>query len=100
MKKIASANLTAVLATAMGTAMAGDAAHGAKLAKKCAGCHGKKGEGRGKNPKIAGLSVDDIVTDLQAYKDGTKKNSMMRGVSKKLSEGDMADRDAYYNGLK
>lgn len=101
MKKIAIAIFAALLATAMGTASAsGDVANGAKLAKKCAGCHGKKGEGKGKNPKLAGQPADELLADLKAYKDGTRKNKMMKRAVKKLSEGDMADLAAYYSGLK
>ncbi len=100
MKRIAIILLTGLLAGAMGTAMAGDAAAGKALAKKCKGCHGKKGEGRGKNPKLAGQSADELVKDLHAFKDGSRKNKMMQRMVKKLSDDDMENLAAYFAGMK
>jgi cytochrome c553 len=85
----------------VGTADAGgDAAAGAKKAKSCAGCHGKKGEGKKKNPPLAGMEEAKFVKAMQDYKSGAKKNKMMKKFAKKLSDGDMANLAAYYHSLK
>ena len=96
---------TAVAALAVlafvGTADAGgDAAAGAKKAKSCAGCHGKKGEGKKKNPPLAGMDEAKFVKAMQDYKSGAKKHKMMQKFSKKLSDADFANLAAYYKGLK
>lgn len=58
------------------------AADGASLYKKCAGCHGIKGE-KTNFAKLQGLSKDDVVSKLNAYKNGqggVKKGMMIPQV--------------------
>ncbi|UCH73717.1 MAG: c-type cytochrome [Rhodospirillales bacterium] len=79
---------------------AGDVDSGKKLAAKCSGCHGKMGEGKSKNPPIAGIEAGSHVKMLQDYKSGARDHKgMMRAVAK-LSDQDMADIAAYYATLK
>ncbi len=79
---------------------AGDVAAGEKMASKCSGCHGKMGEGKKKNPPIAGMDEAAHVKALQDYKSGARDHkAMMRAVAK-MSDQDMADIAAYYATLK
>jgi cytochrome c553 len=79
---------------------AGDVDAGKKMASKCSGCHGKAGEGKKKNPPIAGMDAAAHVKALQDYKSGAREHKgMMRSVAK-LSDQDMADIAAYYATLK
>lgn len=79
---------------------AGDVAAGQALSKKCAACHGKMGEGKKKNPSIAGLDEAAFVKSMHDYKSGARKNAMMKMSVKKLSDQDMANLAAYYATLK
>lgn len=78
----------------------GDVATGQTLAKKCAACHGKMGEGRKSTPPIAGLDEAAFVKNMQDYKSGARKNSMMKMAVRKLSDQDMANLAAYFASLK
>ncbi len=70
----------------------------------CVGCHGIKGYQASfpevyKVPMIAGQSAKYIIAALVAYKQGDRKHPTMRGIADSLSEQDMADIAAYYEGL-
>ena len=78
----------------------GDAAAGQTLAKKCAACHGKEGEGKKDNPKIAGMDESAFIQAMADYKSGAKENKAMNGAAKKLSDEDIANLAAYYSSLK
>lgn len=84
----------------VGTVQAGDAAAGKKKAASCAGCHGKMGEGKKNNPKIAGMDPAAFTKAIHDYKSGARKNAMMKNFSKKLSDADIANLAAYYASLK
>jgi cytochrome c553 len=58
-------------------------ADGAALYKKCAGCHGPKGERKalGKSQVIKGWAADKVVNALKGYKAGTY-GGPMKGVMK------------------
>ncbi|MEA3522756.1 MAG: c-type cytochrome [Campylobacterota bacterium] len=78
------------------------AADGAALYKKCAACHGAKGEKKalGKSAVITGV---DTAADLAAYKAGTlnKKGmgALMKGQVASYSDADIAAVAAYIKGL-
>lgn len=59
------------------------AADGAALYKKCAGCHGAKGEkvALGKSLVISEMSKEDFVKSLKGYKDGSY-GGPMKGIMK------------------
>ena len=79
---------------------AGDAEAGKALAsKQCAMCHGPDGGGGASAPALKGLAGDHLVTQLQAFKSGTRKNMMMEMIAKKLSDKDIADLAAYFSKL-
>jgi cytochrome c553 len=52
-----------------------------------------------KVPMIAGQSAKYIVSALKAYKAGDRKHPTMRGIATSLSEQDMTDIAAFYEGL-
>ena len=49
--------------------------------KKCAGCHGASGEGKGKTPALKGVAADQIVEQI------TKGNPASKGHHKKPVSG-------------
>lgn len=84
-----------------GSAMAaGDVEAGKAKAKSCAGCHGANGEGKKKNPPLAGMATADFTKAMQDYKSGARDNKTMVRTAKKLSDDDVANLAAYYASLK
>ena len=82
------------------------AADGAALYKKCAACHGAKGEkaALGKSAIIGGMDTAALVADMKGYKAGTtnKKGmgALMKGQVASYSDADIDAVAAYINGLK
>ena len=65
----------------------------AVYAARCALCHGKTGEGRGTNPRLAGLSVADIESRLNDYRAGKQMGpdtAIMAAAAKSLSDEQIA----------
>jgi cytochrome c553 len=70
----------------------------------CVGCHGIKGYQASfpevhKVPMIAGQSAKYIAAALVAYKQGERKHPTMRSIADSLTEQDISDIAAYYEGL-
>ena len=91
----------ALLAVAVSSAQAQDAAAGEKKAAMCIGCHGIVGYQASfpevhKVPMISGQGAKYIVAALTAYKKGERKHPTMRGIAGSLADADMADLAAYY----
>jgi cytochrome c553 len=116
MNKLLSALLVLAVASVTGTALAqtpapakapAQAAATAGIEAKvamCVGCHGIKGYQASfpevyKVPMIAGQSAKYITAALVAYKQGDRKHPTMRSIAESLTEKDMADIAAYYEGL-
>lgn len=81
----------------------GDAKAGEKKIAMCVGCHGIVGYQASfpevyKVPKISGQGAKYIVSALNAYKKGERKHPTMRGIGEGLTDQDMADVAAYYEG--
>jgi cytochrome c553 len=75
----------------------GDAAAGKDLAKNCAGCHGDAGIGSNPAwPKLAAQKPGYLTNVLKAFRAGLRKDPMMAGVSRGLSDTDIANLAAYY----
>src|SRR4051794_19932974 len=70
---------------------AGDAAAGKAKAGGCGGCHGANGEGKDKNPAIAGKPEGEFVQALNDYKSGKRANPIMKTLATPLSDADMAN---------
>jgi len=77
----------------------GDAAAGKALAKNCAACHGETGIASNPAwPKLAGQKAGYLVNVLKAFRGGLRKDPMMAGVVRGLSDADIANLAAYYAG--
>ena len=70
---------------------------GKATAAKCTACHGADGSSTNPSwPNLVGQSKAYLVNALKAYKGGARKNGMMAGVVKDLSDADMENVAAYY----
>ncbi|MDH3194675.1 MAG: c-type cytochrome [Hyphomicrobiales bacterium] len=87
--------LVAVAAVVFGLAGAVGSAEAANTAS-CDGCHGADGKGKGKVPKISGMSTKTFISKMNAYKSGAKKNAAKNAIAKKLSDADIASLAAHY----
>ncbi len=82
------------------------AADGAALYKKCAGCHGAKGEKKalGKSEVIAGWDAAKTEEALKGYKAGTRNvhgmGGLMKGQVASYSDADIKAVAEYIHGLK
>ncbi|MDX2143102.1 MAG: cytochrome c [Rhodospirillaceae bacterium] len=85
---------TALAATA---ARAADPVRGEDLARQCFACHGKDGNAPSPiNPKIGGQHERYLVLAMNEYKEGKRKESLMRGAVLQLSDDEIKDIAAYY----
>ncbi len=63
---------------------------GAVLANTCAGCHGTQGASVDtKIPPLAGQNADEFVKTMLAYRDGSRKGTIMNRVAKGYSEDEI-----------
>jgi cytochrome c553 len=86
-------------AAARREAPAGNAAAGKELAKNCAACHGDTGIASNPAwPTLAGQQAGYLVNALKAFRAGLRKDPMMSGVTRGLSDADVANLAAYYAG--
>lgn len=76
----------------------GDAAAGKALASKnCAACHGETGiTSNPAWPRIAGQKSDYLVNVLKSFRGGLRKDPMMAGVVRGLSDADIDNLAAFY----
>jgi cytochrome c553 len=78
-------------------ARGGDVAAGKAVAANCAACHGETGAGVNPAwPKLAGQKPGYLVNVLKAFRAGLRKDPMMAGVTRGLSDTDIANLAAYY----
>ncbi len=80
-------------------------ADGAALYKKCAGCHGAKGEKQalGKSKIIGGVAAAETEKALLGYQDGSYGGVMkglMKGQVAGMSGDDIKALSTYIEGLK
>lgn len=79
------------------TAAEGDPFAGLAVTAPCVGCHGLDGNsGDPKNPRLAGLDSQYLITAVNAYKDGSRDHSVMRDAVETLRDKDIKDLAAYY----
>lgn len=70
---------------------------GKEKAEACVSCHGEHGNSMVASfPKLAQQHASYLVKQLQAFKNGSRKNPMMAAIAMPLTEGDMEDIAAYY----
>ena len=68
-------------------------------AAMCANCHGSEGR-TVKNsavPPLAGLPRDYLIQQMQAYKDGSRKATVMHQISKGFSDAQIASFADYFS---
>jgi cytochrome c553 len=96
-----SSPVLAVLCLAFASATAADMEAGrAKVASVCAACHGANGVSVSEGiPNLAGQRAGYISAQLEAFKQGTRKNDMMNAIAPQLSASDIADVAAYFASL-
>jgi cytochrome c553 len=67
----------------------------------CQACHGLDGLSKVPDaPNIAGQTEPYILTQLQAYKSGARKNDAMSVVAPSLSDVDIEDLAAYFSAIE
>jgi len=95
------AMMTATLAgvSSASIAASGDPAKGKLIVEQvCAACHGVDGNSvASANPSLAGQHAAYIVSQLKAFKAGTRKNPVMLGMASTLSDSDMLNVAAYFS---
>lgn len=80
---------------------AGDATAGKAKAAVCAGCHGASGVSMiPMYPNLAGQKSAYTVKQLKAFKNKTRVDPIMAGMAAGLTDADMENIAAYYEGLK
>lgn len=100
MKKVSAIIVAMFMLTGVAQA-AGDAAAGKAKSAVCAGCHGPAGVSNNPVwPNLAGQKAAYIVKQLKAFKAGTRKDPMMDGTAKGLSDADIENLAAYFSSLK
>lgn len=67
---------------AASVAQANEGVSGAAIAYTCMGCHGVNGQSPGSIPSIAGQSAEKMRSTLLAYRDGSKKGTIMNRIAK------------------
>jgi len=72
---------------------------GATLALNCTMCHGARGMSQSNAPNLAGQYSEVVVKQLNDYRSGHRKSSIMEGLAKAMSARDVEDLGAYYASL-
>ncbi len=81
--------------------LAGDVAAGKAKSVTCAACHGANGISNiPLYPNLAGQKAAYTAKQLKAFRDGTRKDPVMAGMSKALTDADIDNIAAYYESLK
>mgnify|MGYP006074047857 CR=1 FL=1 len=77
----------------------GDAAAGEQKSVTCAACHGADGNSMVPTfPKLAGLGDKYLLKQMQDIRSGLRPVATMAGQVDNMSDQDLADIAAYYNG--
>ena len=69
----------------------------------CSGCHGEKGEGTDKFPRLAGQHTVYLLTQLNNFKNSVRNNDarkVMRAITLRMTEQDMKAAAEYITSLK
>lgn len=77
----------------------GSADEGMSKSTPCIACHGADGNSLANPewPNLAGQHAQYIVSQLQAFKSGARKDPLMSPMAAGLSQDDMSDLAAYYS---
>lgn len=83
------------------TPASGDPAAGKTAAAACAGCHGDQGVSASPdNPSLAGQDAEYFAAALRAYKNGSRKDDVMKSAVSTLTDSAIKNMAAYYAGLQ
>ncbi|WP_283744040.1 c-type cytochrome [Sideroxydans sp. CL21] len=69
----------------------------------CSGCHGEKGEGTDKFPRLAGQHTVYLITQMNNFKNAVRNNDprkVMRAITMRMTEQDMKAAAEYITSLK
>ena len=101
MSRIIATAVLALMATMSQAAelLKGDAAAGEGKAVTCGACHGADGNSVVPNfPKLAGLGEKYLLKQMQDIRDGRRMVAAMAGQVDNMSDQDLADIAAFYDG--
>jgi cytochrome c553 len=89
----------ALVSAASGNALAaGDPVAGKTKATACGACHGATGiSANDAWPSLAGQKQAYLVTQLKAFREGTRTDPLMSPLAKPLSDQDIQDLAAYFS---
>lgn len=93
------AALAATSALANPTATKGDPKAAETIVNQvCLACHGVDGNSvAAANPKLAGMNEEYLYKQLSEFKSGARKNPVMGGIVKDLTDTDMKNLAAYFS---
>lgn len=69
----------------------------------CSGCHGEKGEGTDKFPRLAGQHTTYLITQMNNFKNSVRNNDarkVMRAITLRMTDQDMKAAAEYITSLK
>jgi len=90
----------AMLAAPSIAAAQASAEAGMAKAHACTACHGANGVSTADNiPNLAGQKAAYIEAQLKAFKSGERKSALMNAIAPQLSDQDIKDLAAFWNGL-
>jgi len=101
MKNLVAITMAAAVFGLSANVHAADANAGKTKAAGCTSCHGLTGiSGNAMYPNLAGQKDVYLVKSIKDYRDGKRKDAMMEGMVKGMSDADVADIAAYFASLK
>ena len=92
---IALSMVAALVVSVAERSFAADIDQGAQLVATCAACHRLDGHDRG-IPSIVGLSEEQFVTVMRAFKSGERSGPIMRTMARSLSNEEIAILARYF----
>lgn len=102
--QLAVAVLSGIAATAAGAATPQETIklHQRALAAMCANCHGTEGRTTDGSaiPSLAGMPRDYMVTQMKAFREGTRPATVMHQITKGLTDQQIESVSTYFSSLK
>ncbi|HSV84622.1 MAG TPA: c-type cytochrome [Ramlibacter sp.] len=94
--------LPALMAPWFVQAQTQDALYTRSLAATCANCHGTDGRAAAGStmPALAGMSRDQLVTQLKAFRDGSRPSTIMGQLAKGYSDAQIEQLAGYFAARK
>ena len=93
-------SMTILVSAGMGKAIAADAAAGKAKAATCVSCHGANGISIAPNyPNLACQKEKYLVKAIKEYKNGDRKDPMMKPMVMSLSDTDIENVAAFFSTL-